>query len=189
MTHTCANTSVPSRWQAGQAVVSLVPMAALLEPRALTPAVPAPRTFTAADLPGLEELYRQAYPERNPDPDAETALTSISALFNGARGAPIPQACLLTHDAQGRITAAILTTERTVRSDKPQTPFIAQLFTHPDYRRQGLAETLLSHAMQALHESGYKILAVSVDSSNAAAMALYLSRDFRRFTPPITNHV
>lgn len=37
--------------------------------------------------------------------------------------------------------------------------------------------------MQALHETGHKTLAVTVHSLNAAAIALYLSRDFRRFTP------
>jgi hypothetical protein len=37
--------------------------------------------------------------------------------------------------------------------------------------------------MQALHEAGHKTLAVTVHNSNAAAIALYLSRDFRRLTP------
>jgi ribosomal protein S18 acetylase RimI-like enzyme len=170
-------------------VVALVSMAALLEPQVLDPFRPAPRAITAADVPELADLYQLAYAGKNPQPDAETAHTNISAVFDGVRGALIPAASLLTHDdAQGGITAAIIITERTFRSDKPPTPFIAQLFTHPHYRRQGLAESLLSHAMQALHESGYKTLAVTVNSSNAPAMALYLSRDFRRFTPPITGN-
>lgn len=86
---------------------------------------------------------------------------------------------------KGRITAAILTTERTFRSEGPKTAFIAQLFTQPAHRRQGLARQILSHAMQALHEGGHKTLTVTVSSSNTAALALYLSLDFRRFTPPI----
>lgn len=36
--------------------------------------------------------------------------------------------------------------------------------------------------MHALYSTGRTTVAVSVESSNAAAMALYLSRDFRRLT-------
>lgn len=43
--------------------------------------------------------------------------------------------------------------------------------------------------MQALHDAGHKTLAVTVDSSNALAIAFYLSRDFRRCTPAITSTV
>ncbi|WP_306915111.1 MULTISPECIES: GNAT family N-acetyltransferase [unclassified Arthrobacter] len=56
----------------------------------------------------------------------------------------------MTADAEGHITAAIVTIERALGSDGPRTAFIAELFTHPDHRRQGLAEGLLSHAVQAL---------------------------------------
>lgn len=170
-------------------MVSLISLAALIEPQVFDPFLTTPQTINAADLPELAELHLQAYADPTSDSNAETAAASINAIFDGTRGALIPQASLLTRDAEGRITAAIITTERKFRSDRPATPFIAQLFTHPDYRRQGLAETLLSHAMQALHDTGHKTLAVSVNSSNAAAIALYLSRDFRRFTPAITDTI
>jgi hypothetical protein len=38
--------------------------------------------------------------------------------------------------------------------------------------------------MQALHDSGHKTLAVTVNTNNAAAIAFYLSQGFRRFTQP-----
>jgi ribosomal protein S18 acetylase RimI-like enzyme len=146
-----------------------------------------PETISAADLPELAELHLRAHSDLTSDRNAKTSGASINAIFDRARGFLIPQASLLTRDSAGRITAAIITTELAFRNDRAKTPFIEQLFTHPDYRRQGLAETLLSHAMQALHDTGHKTLAVTVNSSNAAAIALYLSRDFRRFTPAITN--
>lgn len=161
-------------------VISLV---TLIEPQILDPLVPAPRVIKAADLPELAALYLQAYTGGASDPDPGKPATSIKAVFDGAHGALIPETSLLTGDAEGRITAAIITTERVFGTDSPKTAFIAELFTHPDYRRQGLAEILLSHAMQALHETRHKTLAVTVHSSNTAAIALYLSRDFRRFTP------
>jgi N-alpha-acetyltransferase 10/11 len=162
-------------------VISLV---ALIEPQLLDPFVTAPRPIKAADLPDLTDLYRGVYAQKTGDPG--TPEGGIKAVFDGAHGALIPEASLLTADAEGRITAAIIITERVVGTDSPKTAFIAELFTHPDYRRQGLAETLLSHATQALHETGHKTLAVTVHSSNSAAIALYLSRDFRRFTPAVS---
>ncbi|MDP9697053.1 UNVERIFIED_ORG: GNAT superfamily N-acetyltransferase [Arthrobacter globiformis] len=166
---------------------SLISLAALIEPQVLDPFLTTPQTISAADLPELAELHLHAYADITSDLNAQTTGPSIDDIFDGARGSLIPQASLLTRDSTGRITAAIITTELAFRNDRPKTPFIAQLFTHPDYRRQGLAEILLSHAMQALHDTGHKTLAVTVNSSNAAAIALYLSRDFRRFTPAITN--
>lgn len=59
---------------------------------------------------------------------------------------------------------------------------IAELFIYAGHRRQGPAEELLHRCLHALHSTGRSTVAVSVDSSNAAALALYLSRDFRRLT-------
>lgn len=163
-------------------MVSLISLAALVGPQDSKPAAHALRNIKSTDLPELADLYLQAYGDRTSPPNAEKAANRISAILEGAHGTPIPQASLLTSDAEGRLTAAILTTERTLGSDGPRTAFIAEHFTHPDHRRQGLAEGLLSHALQALHNAGHKTLAVTVDSASAAAIALYLSRDFRRLT-------
>lgn len=164
---------------------SLISLAALLEPQVLDPFVRAPRITAPPDFPELADLYSLAFAGEAVGLDAAKATTRISAVLDGALGTPIPQACLVTLDAEGRLTAAIVTTERAFRRDKPKTAFIAELFTHPAYRRQGLAKALLNHAMQALYETGHKTLAVTVNSSNTPAMALFLPRDFRRFSPAI----
>jgi ribosomal protein S18 acetylase RimI-like enzyme len=165
-------------------MVSLISLAALIEPQnSKPPADNSPRLISATDLPELTELYLHAYAGGPSRPDTETTADRISALFKGSHGTPVPQASLMTTDAEDRITAAIITTERVLGNDGPNTAFIAELFTHPDHRRQGLAEKLLTHAMTALHDTGHKTVTVTVNSANAAAMALYLSRDFRRFTP------
>jgi GNAT superfamily N-acetyltransferase len=165
-------------------MVSLISLAAIIGPQDLKPPVQAPRSITPADLPKLADVYQHAYSDGTSGPDAEKAPNRIRAVFDGLHGTPIPQASLLTADADGHITAAIVTTERALGSDESKTAFIAELFTHPDHRRQGIAEDLLTHAMQALHDLGHKTLAVTVNSGNAAAIALYLSRDFRRLTQP-----
>lgn len=112
------------------------------------------------------------------------AADRIRAVLGGSHGTLIPHASLLTADADGRIKAAIITTDRAFGEQGTRTAFIAELFTHPEHRRNGLAEDLLTHAMQALHDSGHRTLAVTVDSNNAAAIAFYLYQDFRRFTHP-----
>jgi ribosomal protein S18 acetylase RimI-like enzyme len=168
-------------------LVSLIALAALIEPQDLKSAVYSPRSIEATNLPNLADLYRHAYGDGTSHPDKEKAADRISAVFEGVHGTPIPQASLLTADPEGRVTAAIITTEKVLGSNGPGTAFIADLFTHPAHRRQGLAEELLSHAMNALHDTGHKTLAVTVNSSNAAAIALYLSRDFRRLTQSVEN--
>lgn len=164
---------------------SLISLAALLEPQVLDPFVRAPRITSPPDFPELADLYRVAFAGEAVGLDAAKATARINAILDGALGTPIPRGCLVTLDTERRLTAAIVTTERAFRRDKPKTAFIAELFTHPAYRRQGLAKALLNHAMQALYETGHKTLAVTVNSSNTPAMALFLSQDFRRFSPAI----
>lgn len=166
-------------------MVSLISLAALIEPQDLKPSVHSPRNIQATDLPKLADLYLHA--DANGTSDSEKAADRIGAVLEGAHGTPIPEASLLTADAEGHITAAIVTIERSLGSDGLRTAFIAELFTHPDHRRQGLAEELLSHAMQALHDTGHRTVAVTVNNANAAAIALYLSRGFRRLTQPVEN--
>ncbi len=164
-------------------MVSLIALAALLEPQDLKPAVRSPQGIRATDLPKLANLLWHAYPSGTGYPNAEKAGDRIRAVFEGTHGTPIPQASLFTADTDGRIIAAIITTDRALGERGSRTAFIAELFTHPDHRRKGLAEELLMHAMHALHEAGHRTLAVTVNTDNAAAIAFYLSRDFRRFTP------
>lgn len=165
----------------------VISLAALIAPQEPRPALRLPRTMKTADLPTLTDLYLHAYADGTSRPDTGKSADRINAIFEGAHGPRIPQASLLTATADGSITAAIVTTDRALGNDGARTAFIAELFTHPDHRRQGLAEALLSHAMQALHGLGHRTLAVTVDSNNAGAMALYLSRDFRRLSPPTGN--
>jgi N-alpha-acetyltransferase 10/11 len=169
-------------------MVSLISLAALTGPQDLKPIVQAPWSIKPTDLPKLADLYMHAYAGGASNPETEKAAADrISAVFEGAHGTPILQASLLTVDGDGRVTAAIVTTERAFGNNGSKTAFIAELFTHPDHRRQGVAEDLLSHAIQALHDLGHKTLAVTVSSGNAAAIALYLSRGFRRLSHPTGN--
>lgn len=50
---------------------------------------------------------------------------------------------------------------------------VATLATHPDFRRQGIAERLLVHALQRLGEEGARSSFLEVRETNVAAQALY----------------
>lgn len=164
-------------------MVSLISLAAVIEPQDLKRAAQPLRNVRATDLAELADLYLRAYSDGASPPDTAKAVDRIKALLDGAYGVLIPQACLLTMDEAGRATAAIVTIERDFGNKASTNAFIAELFTHPEKRREGLAEKLLGHAMHALHDAGRTTVSVTVDRNNPAAIALYLSRGFRRLVP------
>jgi ribosomal protein S18 acetylase RimI-like enzyme len=92
----------------------------------------------------------------------------------------VPEASAVKEGPDGTLTAAVIVTEPAAGSSGDWDSVIAELFTHPDHRRQGLAEELLGHCLHVLHGLGRTRVAVTVDTGNSAALALYLSRDFRR---------
>ena len=51
---------------------------------------------------------------------------------------------------------------------------------HPDYRRQGIAENLITHLIQELKNRGSHALMLEVRASNAPAIALYEKLGFRQ---------
>ncbi|MEW1808997.1 GNAT family N-acetyltransferase [Pseudarthrobacter sp. NPDC080039] len=159
----------------------LITLAALTGPPESRPSRVPVRPIEPGDLPEVARVYSRAYvgdaaSGHGGDPGR------IRALFDGVHGCPVTEASLVAAAPDGRIAAAIITTDTTSGTEKSTAAFIAELFTDPDHRRQGLAEELLHHCMHTLHSIGRGTVAVTIDSSNAAAMALYLSRDFRRLT-------
>ena len=50
---------------------------------------------------------------------------------------------------------------------------VATIATHPDFRRQGIAKNLLSHALQHLSTEGAQSSFLEVRASNLAAQELY----------------
>jgi len=137
------------------------------------------RPIQAADLPELYAMYRDSYADSLPQPP-DRAVGWIDALLAGTEGRHVPEASAVLAGPDGRLAAAIIVTEPASGSAGDWDSVIAELFTHPDHRRQGLAEELLGYSLHVLHSLGRNRVAVTVDSGNSAALALYLSRDFRR---------
>jgi len=139
------------------------------------------RPIQAADVPELSEMYRDSYADSLPQPP-DRAAGWIDTLLAGARGRHVPEASAVKAAPDGQLAAAIIVTEPAPGVKGDWDSVIAELFTHPDHRRQGLAEELLGHCLHVLHTLGRQRVAVTVDSGNSAALALYLSRDFRRLS-------
>lgn len=150
-----------------------ITLVALTGPKGDRPAVASLRVLEPADLPELRRVQQHAYLEAPMQPG------NADSPWNGTAGdevlgRTVGAASLVSSGPDGQITAAIIVTEQDGGA------VITELFTHPNHRRQGLAEELLRQALHVLHELDHATVAVTVDGTNSAAIALYLSRDFRR---------
>lgn len=137
------------------------------------------RPIRAADRDELSAMYRDSYADSLPQPPGREAGW-IDSLLAGVEGRHLPEASAVLAAPDGQLAAAIIVTEPDESAPGNWDAVIAELFTHPGHRRKGLAEELLGHCLQSLHSLGRGRVAVTVDGGNSAALALYLSRDFRR---------
>ena len=55
---------------------------------------------------------------------------------------------------------------------------IATIATHPDYRRQGIGEKILIHALREVHAEGARRAFLEVRASNTAAQSMYKKYGF-----------
>lgn len=143
----------------------------------------ASRTVQPTDLPRLGELYFTAYDAGIAGDSIEVAIADIQASMEGKYGRFLPDASHVALDENGKIVAAVLVVERAVGDDTPDSPFIIELITDRQHRRRGLAEDLVLATLDTLFNDGQNDVALRVESSNSAALALYLSLDFHRWSP------
>ena len=107
-----------------------------------------------ADLAAVTELDRLSFSQPWPDGAFEAELLNINAR------------CWVT-EVDGRIAAALVFWRVLDEAH------LATIATHPDFRRQGIAETLLRIAMDAAYEEGARIYHLEVRAGNAGAIKLY----------------
>jgi ribosomal protein S18 acetylase RimI-like enzyme len=141
------------------------------------------RTVEESDLPRLGELYFTAYDPGIAGETLQVAVDNMRASLTGKYGQFLPKASHVALDENDKIVAAVLVVERALGPETPETPFIIELITDRSHRRQGLAEDLVLATMDTLFNEGKEEVALRVEESNAAALALYHSLDFRRWTP------
>ncbi|WP_425861676.1 GNAT family N-acetyltransferase [Arthrobacter sp. TWP1-1] len=147
----------------------------------------ASRTVEESDAARLGELYFTAYDVGVAGDSLDVALADMKASLAGKYGPLLPGASHVALDEAGKIVAAVLVVEHAVGDDTPDAPFIIELITDRQHRRRGLAEDLVLATMDTLFNDGKTDVALRVESTNSAALALYLSLDFHRWSPEETD--
>lgn len=140
------------------------------------------RSVTQDDAAALAHLLLEAYGTEKGG-SQERAEAVIRDAFEGAYGPFLAEQSQLVEDEQGQPVAAAIVLERRRDAKLPDAPYLFELFTASSHRRRGLAEQLVRQVMAALHESGYEEVCVRIPEDNSAALALYLTLDFNRWTP------
>ncbi|MDO4919763.1 GNAT family N-acetyltransferase [Kocuria sp.] len=140
------------------------------------------RPVTREDSATLAQLLREAYGSAATG-SQEQAETMVQDALEGAFGPFLAEQSRLVEDENGNPVAAAMVLERRTDSHLPDAPYLFELFTASSHRRRGLAEQLVRSVMASLHENGYEEVCVRIPEDNAAALALYLTLDFNRWTP------
>lgn len=139
------------------------------------------RGLSPEDIPALGELYYNAYDQGIGEPSVDAATSEINEAFAGKYGTLLTEISQVVLDDSGKIIAGVLVVERSAEAGSPPAPFLIELFTDRDHRRRGLAERLVLISEDLLFHAGYQEVVVRVEEKNSAALALYLSLDFRRW--------
>ena len=135
------------------------------------------RQLDDRDIGELGALYYDSYDPGEADDTVESATEDIEASLAGRYGDLWPEASLVI-EKDGRIVSAIMTVRRAPWEDAGDCPFIIELFTDREHRRQGLARLLVRQAMSVAAAAGHDRLQLRVAEDNAAAAALYRSLGF-----------
>lgn len=141
------------------------------------------RPCSEPDVGGLASVYFGAYEPGVASASLEEATDDIEACFRGEYGELWREASLLAETGK-EIGAAVLTVRRAPWPDVPDCPFLIEVFTAPEYRRQGLARHLMIRSMRQAQKAGEKAVSLRVLSTNRPARRLYESLGFRPWNPP-----
>lgn len=113
------------------------------------------RRMTAEDVPAVAELDRLSFSLPWPERSFRFEVTNN------------PNSRCWVAESDGRITGALVAW---LLVDELH---IATLATHPDFRRQGVAQALLTHVLKLAAQEGALSSFLEVRASNEAAQGLY----------------
>jgi ribosomal protein S18 acetylase RimI-like enzyme len=82
---------------------------------------------------------------------------------------------LFVAEAGGRIVGT------TMINLREKSGYISSVMVHPDYRRKGIAKTLMKNALDYIQKRKKRRAVLHVDSTNAPAISLYANLGFRTF--------
>lgn len=142
------------------------------------------RPVEHSDSEALARLLFSSYDDGRLTSQAH-ALTEIEAVLGGEHGEFYTEASPVVIDDHDRVVAAALCLRNRTDGGQPSdVPAIYELFTAASRRREGLAEKLIRQSLSVMRSDGLEEVSVRIPESNAAALALYLTLEFRRWQDP-----
>ncbi len=108
------------------------------------------------------------------------ARVEIDCAIRGEYGSLLPRSSFLALK-EGRIVAVALSVHRAPWPGTPDCPFVIDLFTDENNRREGLAKKLIVNVARSLDDQKY--LGLCVDNTNTIAKNLYKQLGFRKYSP------
>ena len=133
-----------------------------------------------ADLPGLKQLFVDAYAEEGHTGFATVAAATerIDSLLNGDLGRPWAEAWLGIFDGDGPPVAAIVCTRWRGM------PFIANVITTPHYRGRGYGSSLIREVAELAAHGGDSAVAITVQR-DSPSLRLMLELGFEELMSPV----
>ncbi|MDY3049421.1 MAG: GNAT family N-acetyltransferase [Rothia sp. (in: high G+C Gram-positive bacteria)] len=156
--------------------------------QALKPLTIQTRPAQVDDAQALARLYFASYDDSRFASQAE-ATEEMQRILTGQHGEFYAQASPVVVDEHDRIIAAALCLKHRVVTEPKDIPTIYELFTAASRRREGLAEQLIRSSISQMHQDGYPEVSVRISETNAAALALYLTLDFKRWFPEEDDYI
>ncbi|MFW0121820.1 GNAT family N-acetyltransferase [Rothia sp. CCM 9419] len=141
------------------------------------------RPTTPEDTEAIARLLFSSYDEST-FVTQEDAQRQVKEILAGTYGEFYPEASPLLIDDNGRAVAVLLSLKNRLDHNGPEeTPTLLELITAPSRRREGIAEELITYALDIMQNHHYDEASTHISERNAAALALYLTLGWQRWTP------
>lgn len=134
-------------------------------------------TLTHHDIPAMAALHLVAYEEEPTPGNLIEACDEIRMYFDGAFGPPLDHSTVGAW-LDGTLVGAIMCVENSPWDDVPSGPCVLDVVVDPEYRRQGIASTLVAEVAKRGMTWGWDSLILRVGPEHAAAAQMYRSLGF-----------
>jgi N-alpha-acetyltransferase 10/11 len=131
------------------------------------------RGMDDADVDELAALYFASYDAGVACDTLDEALEDIKVSFGGKYGPLLTGASPVAVAPDGTVVGAVMVVAQAAWPDVPAGPFIIEVFVDREFRRQGVARTLIAESISWLEYAGYSSIALRVAEDNTAATLLY----------------
>jgi GNAT superfamily N-acetyltransferase len=144
------------------------------------PKLPSPlhfRSISPDDIETLGKLYFSSYEPGEACESLEESINDIKASFAGEYGVLWPEVSLAVFD-QDCMIGAIMVVRQNSWDREIAGPFIIELFSDLNHRRQGIARFLVQESCKRLFTLKQREVFLNVVDTNTAAMQLYKGLGF-----------